>query len=39
MVAMNKYTKSYAKLLVAATPQARLAGPGKPKKIRGLTGD
>jgi ParB-like chromosome segregation protein Spo0J len=39
MVAMNKYTTSYAKSLVAATPQAQLARPDKPKKIRGLSGD
>jgi hypothetical protein len=36
---MNKYTTSYAKSLVAATPQAQLARPDKPKKIRGLSGD
>jgi hypothetical protein len=39
MVAMNKYTISYAKSLVAATPQAQLARPDRPKKIRGLSGD
>jgi ParB-like chromosome segregation protein Spo0J len=39
MVAMNKYTTSYAKSLVAATPQAQLARPDKPKRIRGLSGD
>jgi ParB-like chromosome segregation protein Spo0J len=39
MVAMNKYTTSYAKSLAAATPQAQLARPDKLKKIRGLSGD
>jgi ParB-like chromosome segregation protein Spo0J len=39
MVAMNKYTTSYAKSLVVATPQAQLARPDKPKRIRGLSGD
>jgi len=39
MVAMNKYTTSYAKSLVAATPQAQIAHPDRPKKIRGLSGD
>lgn len=39
MVAMNKYTISYAKSLVAATPQAQLADPDRPKAVRGLSGD
>jgi hypothetical protein len=37
MVAMNKYTISYAKSLVAATPQALLIEPTKPKRLNGLT--
>ena len=37
MVAMNKYTIGYAKSLVAATPQAQLARPDRPKVIRGLS--
>lgn len=37
MVAMNKYTLSYAQSLVAATPQAQLVEPDKPKNVRGLT--
>lgn len=39
MVAMNKYTISYAKSLVAATPQAQLAEGYKPKTIKGLSDD
>ncbi len=37
MVAMNKYTTSYAKSLLAATPQAQLAEADKPKHVRGLS--
>jgi ParB-like chromosome segregation protein Spo0J len=37
MVAMNKYTISYAKSLVAATPQDQLADTQKRKVIKGLT--
>jgi ParB-like chromosome segregation protein Spo0J len=37
MVAMNKYTISYAKSLVAATPPAQLAASHRPKAIRGLS--
>jgi ParB-like chromosome segregation protein Spo0J len=37
MVAMNKYTISYAKSLLAATPQAQLVASDKPKHVRGLT--
>jgi ParB-like chromosome segregation protein Spo0J len=37
MVAMNKYTTSYAKSLLAATPQAQLADSSKPKRVNGLT--
>jgi ParB-like chromosome segregation protein Spo0J len=36
MVAMNKYTISYAKSLVAATPQAQLAEADKPKRVSGF---
>jgi ParB-like chromosome segregation protein Spo0J len=39
MVAMNKYTISYAKSLVAATPQAQLADGYKSKAIKGLSDD
>src|SRR5262245_61229610 len=37
MVAMNKFTASYAQSLLAATPQAELVEPSKPKHIKGLT--
>jgi ParB-like chromosome segregation protein Spo0J len=37
MVAMNKYTVSYAKSLVAATPQAQLVEADKPKRVGGLS--
>jgi S-adenosylmethionine/arginine decarboxylase-like enzyme len=37
MVAMNKYTISYAKSLLAATPQSQLVEPTKPKRVKGLT--
>lgn len=37
MVAMNKFTLSYAKSLVAATPQAQLVEQIKPKQIKGVT--
>lgn len=37
MVAMNKYTISYARSLLAATPQEQLIETGKPKAIKGLT--
>jgi hypothetical protein len=39
MVAMNNYTISYAKSLLAATPAAQLGDPSKPKRIRGLNED
>jgi ParB-like chromosome segregation protein Spo0J len=39
MVAMNKFTSSYASSLVAATPQAQLAEADKPKRVRGLSDD
>ena len=35
MVAMNKYTISYAKSLLAATPQAQLVECDKPKHVKG----
>jgi hypothetical protein len=35
MVAMNKYTVSYAKSLVAATPQMQLVESSKPKRVKG----
>jgi ParB-like chromosome segregation protein Spo0J len=37
MVAMNKYTISYAKSLLAATPQTQLVASDKPKHVRGLS--
>jgi ParB-like chromosome segregation protein Spo0J len=37
MVAMNKYTVSYAKSLLAATPQTQLVESDKPKRVKGLT--
>jgi ParB-like chromosome segregation protein Spo0J len=39
MVAMNKYTISYAKSLLAATPQSQLVEPTQPKRVKGLTGE
>jgi hypothetical protein len=39
MIAMNKYTISYAKSLVAATPQSQLAHSFRPKVIKGLSGE
>ena len=37
MVAMNKFTTSYARSLVAATPRAQLVESDKPKRVRGLS--
>jgi hypothetical protein len=37
MVAMNTYTCTYAKSLLAATPQAQLADSSKPKVVKGLS--
>jgi len=37
MVAMNNYTISYAKSLVAATPQDQLVETARPKRVKGLT--
>jgi ParB-like chromosome segregation protein Spo0J len=37
MIAMNKYTISYAKSLLAATPQSQLVEPAQPKRVKGLT--
>jgi ParB-like chromosome segregation protein Spo0J len=39
MVAMNKFTISYARSLVAATSQEQLAEDYKPKTVKGLTGE
>lgn len=39
MIAMNKYTISYAKSLLAATPQNQLVNFQKPKQINGLGTD
>jgi hypothetical protein len=39
MAAMNKYTISYARSLLAATPQSQLAESRKPKKIKSLTAE
>lgn len=37
MVAMNRYTISYVRSLVAATPQAQMADTFKPKVVKGLS--
>ncbi|AMN39060.1 plasmid partitioning protein RepB C-terminal domain-containing protein [Rhodoplanes sp. Z2-YC6860] len=37
MVAMNKFTTSYARSLVAATPQAQLVESNRPKHVKGLS--
>lgn len=37
MIAMNKYSASYAKSLLAATPHSQLVGAPKKKAIKGLT--
>jgi ParB-like chromosome segregation protein Spo0J len=37
MVVMNKYTNSYAKSLLAATPQSQLVEADKPKHVSGLS--
>jgi len=37
MIAMNKFTTSYGRSLLAATPQSQLAETHKPKVIKGLT--
>jgi ParB-like chromosome segregation protein Spo0J len=37
MITMNKYSASYAKSLLAATPHAQLVGSLKTKEIKGLT--
>lgn len=39
MVAMNKYSITYARSLVAATPQSQLADVRKPKVVKGLSED
>jgi ParB-like chromosome segregation protein Spo0J len=39
MVAMSKYAASYAKSLVAATPEEQLVEQHKPKTVKGLTTD
>jgi ParB-like chromosome segregation protein Spo0J len=39
MVAMNKYTVSYAKSLLAATPQSQLVEAAKPKRVKGLNNE
>jgi ParB-like chromosome segregation protein Spo0J len=39
MVAMNKYTVSYARSLVAATPEAQLSERKRPKSIKGLSNE
>lgn len=39
MIAMNKYTISYARSLLAATPQSQLAEPSSPKIIKGVSDD
>lgn len=37
MVAMNKYSITYAKSLLGATPQSQLVDAAKPKQVEGLT--
>ena len=37
MVAMNKFTATYAQSLLAATPQAQLVDASRPKRVKGLT--
>jgi ParB-like chromosome segregation protein Spo0J len=37
MVAMNKYTISYANSLLAATPESQLVESTKPKRVKGLS--
>lgn len=37
MASMNNFTASYARAILAATPQGDLAKPDKPKKIAGIT--
>jgi hypothetical protein len=37
MVAMNKFTASYAQSLLAATPQAQLVDASRPNRVKGLT--
>jgi hypothetical protein len=39
MVAMNNYATTYAKSLVAATPQAQLVEALRPKRVKGLTSE
>ena len=39
MIAMNKYTVSYADSLLAATTQSQLANPGKPKAPKSLSNE
>lgn len=39
MVAMNRYTGSYARSLVAATPEDQLVKSRKPKIVAGLTAE
>lgn len=39
MVAMNKYSITYAKSLVGATPASQLIDQSKPKRVNGLTDD
>lgn len=39
MIAANRFTVTYARALLAATPREQLADPGKPKVIRGITAE
>ena len=39
MIAMNRYTVSYAESLLAATPQSQLVDPGKPKAPKNLSSE
>jgi hypothetical protein len=37
MVAMDRYTESYARALLAATPQIQLVPDAKPKQVKGIS--
>ncbi|MFZ1414933.1 MAG: plasmid partitioning protein RepB C-terminal domain-containing protein [Defluviicoccus sp.] len=39
MTAANRFTVTYARALLAATPREQLADPGKPKVIRGINAE
>ena len=39
MISLNTFSETYAKALLAATPQDQLADPAKPKAIKGISPD